>query len=88
MSDDSLLTLGTIESTKAAISRLLCEIEERMAELGDQVRRIRDRAKQDEQVAVERAHYEVEPLRRQMEALVLNAAQYESLQDPAAVLEP
>jgi polyhydroxyalkanoate synthesis regulator phasin len=71
---DSIIPTGDVEEAKAFIANLRFQIEGRTAELHEAILRIRDRAKQDERAAVERAHAEIEPLRRQMEAMIQSVA--------------
>jgi hypothetical protein len=74
------------DSTKAFIRDLKVQIDDRMQELCDKITRIRDDAKCYERDAVERAYAEIEPMRRQMEAMILTLADYESLRAPPPIL--
>jgi hypothetical protein len=68
---------------KEEITRLKWEIDEKMRDLHDKVMRIRDDAKHYERDAYDRAYADIEPMRRQMEAMILSVADYESLRAPA-----
>ena len=71
-----------LSDVKEAIRRLQFQIEERADELRQKIDRIRQRAEADERYEANRAYDEVEPLRRQMEAMILSVAKYEALQMP------
>ena len=72
--------------TKAFIRDLKVQIDDRMQKLCDKITRIRDNTKNYERDAVEQAYAEIEPMRRQMEAMIKAAADYESLKAPLPVL--
>jgi hypothetical protein len=82
MDTDDLRNLGSVETAKASIRDLRVKIDERMAQLHDRIGRIRQNAKDDEREAVERAYAEIEPLRRQMEAIIQSVASIEALTMP------
>jgi hypothetical protein len=85
---DSVIPTDDLAAAKENIDRLRLEIEDRMAKYHGKVERIRDDAKRRELEEGYRAHAEVEPLRRQMEVLILAVARYESLKAPAPVIIP
>ena len=74
--------LGDLSNVKDAIADLRRQIEERTYQLREKIERIRRLAEADERYEAERAYFETEPLRRQMEAMILSMANYESLQMP------
>ena len=75
-----------LASVKEAVAELRLKIEERMRECGEKVQRIRQRAEADERQENNRAYLEIEPLRRQMKAMILSVAQYERLQMPPPMI--
>lgn len=79
---ESIISTGDVEEARQFIARMSGEIDERMVELRETVQRIRDCAKHDERDAVDRAYAEIEPLRRQMEAMIQSVATVESLKMP------
>jgi hypothetical protein len=82
------LMSNDVAAVKEAIQELRLKIEDRMAELHDKVKRIRDYAKETERHEVARAHAEIEPMRRQMESMVLSLARYEELKNPRTITIP
>ena len=70
------------EAVKAFILDLRIKIDDRMQELHEKIERIRDNAKHYERDAVDRAYAEIEPMRRQMEAMISTLGTYESLRMP------
>ena len=73
------------EPTKALILDRKVRIDDRMQELHEKIERIRYDAKHYERDAVDRAYAEIEPMRRQMEAMILTLADYESLRMPPRI---
>jgi len=88
----SLEKLGAImvevdtDATKAFIIDLRVRIDDRMQELHEKILRIRDDAKNYERDAVDRAYAEIEPMRRQMEAMISTLGTYESLRMPSRII--
>ncbi len=83
---DSIIPTGDLTSAKEFIADLRRQIEERRIACHEKIQRIRQRAEADENYELEREYFDIEPLRRQMEAMILTIADYESLKAPAPVL--
>lgn len=83
---DTIIPTGDLGSSREFIATLRREIEERRQEFHEKIRRIRQRAETDERHEADRLYFETEPLRLQMEAMILAVAQYEGLKNPAAVM--
>lgn len=71
---------------KANILALKIQIEDSREALHDKIERIRDNARSYERDAIDRHYAETEPMRRQMEAMILACADYESLKAPPPVI--
>ena len=67
---------------KANILALKIQIEDSRQALHDKIERMRDNAESYERDAIDRHYAEIEPMRRQMEAMIQAAAVYESLKAP------
>ncbi len=85
---DSIIPISDLEASKEFIATLRREIEERRQEFYERVRRIQQRARVDEHHEAAKLYFETEPLRLQMEAMILAVANYESLKAPAAITIP
>jgi len=83
---DSIIPTGSVDEAKAFIADLRRQIDERRHECHEKIQRIRDRARADEDYELERAHLEILPLRKQMEAMTLTLVEYESLKAPAPMI--
>lgn len=83
---DTIIPTGDLSEAREFIARLRREIEERQQAYHEKVQRIRQRAKADEYYEQERFYLETEQLRRQMEALIQNVADYESIQKPSPTI--
>ena len=83
---DSIIPTGDVEEARRFIADMKSQIDERMAELHDKVQRIRERAKHDERYEVDQAYAEIEPLRRQMEAMIQSVATVAALQMPPPII--
>lgn len=78
---ESLIPTGDVDARRF-IADMKYQIDERMAEMCDKVRQIRERAKHDERYEIDRAYAEIEPIRRQMEAMIQSVAGVAALQMP------
>ena len=83
---EQLIPTGNVDEAKQFIAEMQCRIQDRTAELRETIQRIRDRAKHDERYEAERAYAEIEPLRRQMEAMILSVVDIASLEMPAPTI--
>ena len=79
---DSIIPTGDVDEARRFIADMKFQIDERMAELHDKVQRIRERAKHDERYEIDHAYAEIEPIRRQMEAMIKSVAEIADLQMP------
>ena len=83
---DSIVLTGDLDASKEFIAEMRRLIEEHRHDLYERIQRIRQRAMADEIAAKDRAHAEIEPLRRQMEAVIRAVAEYESLKASMPVI--
>lgn len=71
---------------RGQILELKVKIDDCIQALHDKVERIRDDARNYERDAIDRSYYEIEPMRRQMEAMIFAVSNYESLRVPMPVI--
>lgn len=81
---DSIIPTGHLAEARKFIADLRYRIEERRQEMHEKIQRLEQRARADRESEQERAYFEIEPLRRQMEAMIQAVADYESLKAPAS----
>ena len=85
---DSIIPTGDIAEVQEFIANLRRQIEERREARYEKIQRIRQRAEADEIHEIEREYFDIEPLRRQMEAMILTVAAWEALKAPDPVIMP
>ena len=82
---DPTMADADIAAVKKQILDFKMQISDHMQSLLDKIERIRDNAERYERDAIDRTYAEIEPMRRQMEAMILALADYESLRAPPPV---
>jgi hypothetical protein len=79
---DSIIPTDDLASARDFIASLRRLIDDRRQEYHEKIQYIRQRAQADERYEEERFYFETEPLRKQMETMILRVADYESLRMP------